>query len=95
MWQSGLLFWCSGSQAVGHGNILRWATELFKKLLDLLKNSVSFVSLWLSLLFCVCLVVLTVVASNDAAVFLLQRDSFHSNYSINSVQFRGKIVKLI
>ena len=27
---------------MGHGNILRWATELFKKLLDLLKNSVSF-----------------------------------------------------
>ena len=39
----------------------RWAIELFKKLLDLLKNSVSFVSLWLSLHFCVCLVVLTVV----------------------------------
>ena len=70
---------------MGHGNILRWATELFKKLLDLLKNSVSFVSLWLSLHFCVCLVVLTVVTMNDAAVFLLQRDNFHSNYSINSV----------
>ena len=49
-------------------NILRWATELFKKLLHLLKNSVSFVSLWLSLHFCVCLVVLTVVTMNDAAV---------------------------
>ena len=61
---------------VGHGNILRWATELFKKLLDLLKNSVSFVSLWLSLHFCVCLVVLTVATMNDAAVFLLQRDDF-------------------
>ena len=70
---------------VGHGNILRWATELFKKLLDLLKNFVSFVSLWLILHFCVCLVVLTVVTMNDAAVFLLQRDNFHSNYSINSV----------
>ena len=70
---------------VGHGNILRWATELFLKLLDLLKNSVSFVSLWLSLHFCVCLVILTVAAMNDAAVFLLQRDNFHSNYSINSV----------
>ena len=37
----------------------------------------------------VCLVVLTVVTMNDAAVFffffLLQRDNFHSNYSINSV----------
>ena len=62
---------------MGHGNILRWATELFKKLLDLLKNSVSFVSLWLSLHFCVCLVVMTVVTMNDAAVFLLQRDNFH------------------
>ena len=71
---------------MSHGNILRWATEPFKKLLDLLKNSVSFVSLWLSLHFCVYLVVLTVVTMNDAAVFLLQRDSnFHSNYSINSV----------
>ena len=58
---------------------------VFKKLLDLFKNSVSFVSLWLSLHFCVCLVVLTVVTMNDAAVFLLQRDNFHSNYSINSV----------
>ena len=57
----------SGSQPVGHGNILRWATELFKKLLDFLKNSVTFVSLWLSLHFCVCLVVLTVVTMNDAA----------------------------
>ena len=44
---------------------------VFKKLLDLFKNSVSFVSLWLSLHFCVCLVVLTVVTMNDAAVFLL------------------------
>ena len=71
---------------MGHGNILRWATELFKKLLDLWKNSVSFVSLWLSLHFCVCVVVLTVVTMNDAAVFfLLQRDNFHFNYSINSV----------
>ena len=70
---------------MGHGNILRWATELFKKLLDLLKNSVSFVSLWLSSHFCVCSVVLTVVTMNDAAVFLLQRDNFHSNCSINSV----------
>ena len=59
--------------------------ELFKKLLDLLKNSVSFVSLWLSLHFCVRLVVLTGVTMNDAAVFLLQRDTFHCNYSINSV----------
>ena len=57
---------------MGHGNILKWATELFKKLLDLLKNSVSFVSLWLSLHFFVCLVVLTVVTMNNAAVFLLQ-----------------------
>ena len=70
---------------MGHGNILRWATELFKKLLDLLKNSVSFKSLWLSLHFCVCLVVLTVVTMNDAAVFLLKRDNFNSNYLINSV----------
>ena len=69
--------------------------RIFIKLLDLLKNSVSFVLLWLSLRFCVCLVVLTVVAMNDATVFLLQRDNFHSNYSINSVLFRGKIVKLI
>ena len=70
---------------LGHGNILRWATELFKKLLDLLKNSVSFVILWLSLHFCVCLIVLTVVTMNDTAVFLLQRDNFRSNYSINIV----------
>ena len=70
---------------MGYGNILRCATELFKKLLDLLKNSVSFVSLWLSLHFRVCLVVLTVATTNDAAVFVLQRDNFHSNYSINSV----------
>ena len=61
---------------VGHGNILRWATELFKKLLDLLKNSVSFVSLWLSLHFCVCLVVLTVVTINDAAVFCYRETIF-------------------
>ena len=54
---------------MGHGNILRWATELFEKLLDLLKNCVSFASLWLSLHFCVCLVVLTVATMNDAAVF--------------------------
>ena len=67
-----------------HGNILRWATELFKQLLDLLKNSVSLVSLWLSLHFCVCFVVLMVVTMNDAAVFLLQSDNFNSNYSINS-----------
>ena len=52
-----------------HGNILRWATELIKKLLDLLKNFVSLVSLWLSLHVCVCLVVLTVVTMNDAAIF--------------------------
>ena len=70
---------------VGRGHIWRWATELFKKLLDLLKNSVSFVSLWLSSHFCVCLVVLTIVTMNDAAVFLLQKDTSHSNYSINSV----------
>ena len=70
---------------MGHGNILRWAAKLFKKLLDLLKNSVSFVSLCLSLHFSVCLVVLTVVTMNDAAVFLLQKDNFHSNYSFNSV----------
>ena len=71
---------------MGHGNILRWATKLFNNMLDLLKNSVSFVSLWLSLHCCVCSVVLTVVTMNDAAVFfLLQRDNFHSNYSINSV----------
>ena len=70
---------------VDYGNILRWTTEIFKKLLDLLKNSVLFASLWLSLHFCVCLVVLTVVTMNDAAVFLLHRDNFHSNYSINSV----------
>ena len=78
----GLEQWFSIS---GHGDILRWATQLLKKLLDLLKNSVSFVSLWLSLHFCVCLVVMTVVTVNDAAVILLQRDNFHSNYSINSV----------
>ena len=59
--------------------------NFLKKLLDLLQNFVSFVSLWLSLHFCVCLVVLTVVTMNDAAVFLLRRDNFHSNYSINSV----------
>ena len=70
---------------MGHENILRWAIEIYKKLLDLLKNSVSFMSLWLSLHFCVCLVILTVVTMNDATVFLLQRDNFHSNYSINSV----------
>ena len=69
---------------MGHGNILKWATDIFKKLLDLLKNSGSFVSLWISLHFCVCLVVLTVVTMNDAAVFLLQSDNFHLNYSINS-----------
>ena len=56
---------------VDHGYILRWAIKLFKKLLDLLKNSGSFVSLWLSLHFCACLVVLIVVTINDAAVFLL------------------------
>ena len=61
---------------VGHGNILRWATELFKKLLDLLKNSVTFVSLWLSLHFWVCLVVLTVVTMNDAAFFFATERSF-------------------
>ena len=54
---------------MGHVNILRWATELFKKLLDLRKNSVSFESQWLSLHFCVCSVVLMVVTMNDAAVF--------------------------
>ena len=70
---------------MGHGNILSRAIELFKKLLDVLKNSVSFLSLWLSLHFCVCLVVLTVETMNDAVVFLLQRDNFHSNYLINSV----------
>ena len=59
---------------VSYGNFLRWATELFKKLLDFLKNSVSFVSLWLSLHFCVCLVVLTVVTMNDAAVFFCYRE---------------------
>ena len=46
------VFKTGGSQPVGHGNILKWATELFKKMLDLLKNSVSFVSLWLSLHLC-------------------------------------------
>ena len=36
-----------------------------------------------------------VVTINDAAVFLLQNGDFHSNYSINRVHFRGKIVKPI
>ena len=61
---------------MGHGNILRWATELIKKLQDLLKNSVSFASLWLSLHFCVGLVVLTVVTMNDAAVFCFREIIF-------------------
>ena len=56
--------------------MLRWATELFKKLLDVLRNSVSFVPLWLSLHFCVCLVVLTVVIVNDAAVFCYRKIIF-------------------
>ena len=70
---------------MGHGNILKWATELFEKVLDFLKSIVSFMSLWLILHFCVCVVVLTVVTMNDAVVFLLQSGNFHSNCSVNSV----------
>ena len=33
----------------------------------------------------------SLTAVNDATVLLLQGGNFHSNYSINSEQFRGKI----
>ena len=76
---------------MGHGNISKWPTELLKKLIDLLKNSVSFVSLWLSLNFCVCLIVLTVKTMNDAAVFCYREIIFISIIQLIVCSFAEKL----